>query len=864
MSIRKHLPALLAFLTLLSRGLFSQIVLQGTISDNDAIPVQNALVELIDQANEGRKFSGHTNPQGQYSISIDQTGTSGVPSAFPKEFRLLQNYPNPFNPSTVIGYELPYPAQLRIEIHNILGQKIKTLADGYQSYSSGQLSWDATDDLGQSVPAGIYICSLSAGGVRINRKMLLSDGGRGGMGMASSKAAPAGGPGQIALGKGTSNLYILRVTGNDIVGYEQQNLLITANTVLNIKTRRRITDATRDSVLTSMSERFGSLVNSLPRLEAAGQMAAALKSRPEFEDAAACGDGNAWGRFTDGRIVIYANNRDLNDTPGAVPGKPSAVPQEILAGGNRPSNVPESNSAFIGTPLMDAGPSVSTMAALMGYNPHPATTVAELMNTIHNAGIFFLDTHGGYGDVINFNLPDHLVAFYTGTRTTKLLDKTYEADLDLGRLVPMTAPVAYRKDGSKILETHYAFTKLFVEKYMSFSKNSLVWINACESATHDDMVKMFHEKGASVYAGFIGPEEWGAISLKCPCMFFSRTLGYNMYEAEDPPQRPFDWASVFAWMRTKEYDKGSPDGKTKLAILPNPSYDKTPPSGPLAPSIAHMYVDPIHKELWLWGIFGLDPGAEGEVLVEGNKLDIKSWEYDSDLGMDRIKCDIPDKGARSYGEVQVKVRGIKSNKHSLSRYKGDFTLTRDTKDGRKFEVKLTLQFRVDLLGYRNEPGGKVEYIQNSDSYVVHADMASTGESTASGATGGLTWSGHFTDLHNNVDGANNDRGFTTGAWFNPEAHKMQLYLAGSVKDGIELPNGVKMNLVFGTNEFAGRRGDRLYSYVDVKLDQNFNIEKGSGSATKIYIKFGSKQEDTEKIEWDEITCDAPPLANMPR
>ena len=241
---------MIASLCFLSTGrfLFSQIVLQGTVRDNGAEylgsgaePVVNALVTVTDQSDVGRFFSAYTNEQGQYTIQITQTGVADDPSAAPGHFRLLQNYPNPFNPSTVICYELSLPCRVTIDIYNVLGRKIKTLLDGIQS-GSGQVVWDATDANNQGVPAGLYIYSMKAGDVRINRKMLLIDGQQDNAPAAPVIQSGSAITGRVALNKRMSDKYILRVIGDDIAAYEQQNLEITVNTVLDITVIRTVTD----------------------------------------------------------------------------------------------------------------------------------------------------------------------------------------------------------------------------------------------------------------------------------------------------------------------------------------------------------------------------------------------------------------------------------------------------------------------------------------------------------------------------------------------------------------------------------------------------------------------------------------------
>ena len=69
---------------------------------------------------------------------------------------LFQNYPNPFNPTTTIEYSLPQPGRATVSIHNISGQRVRTLVDAEQSAGTHTVLWDAADDLGTKVSSGLY------------------------------------------------------------------------------------------------------------------------------------------------------------------------------------------------------------------------------------------------------------------------------------------------------------------------------------------------------------------------------------------------------------------------------------------------------------------------------------------------------------------------------------------------------------------------------------------------------------------------------------------------------------------------------------------------------------------------------------
>jgi len=85
----------------------------------------------------------------------------------------LSNYPNPFNPETKIVFDLPESGQVKLEIYNIKGQKIKTLLDCYMSPGRSEMQWNSKDDNGKRVSSGIYFYRLQTPTKIITKKMML-------------------------------------------------------------------------------------------------------------------------------------------------------------------------------------------------------------------------------------------------------------------------------------------------------------------------------------------------------------------------------------------------------------------------------------------------------------------------------------------------------------------------------------------------------------------------------------------------------------------------------------------------------------------------------------------------------------------
>tara|TARA_B100001750_G_scaffold145522_1_gene116228 strand:+ start:151 stop:2355 length:2205 start_codon:yes stop_codon:yes gene_type:complete len=91
----------------------------------------------------------------------------------PTEFALHENYPNPFNPSTTLRFDLPEVSDVNVVIYNMLGQKVRTFNMNSISAGSHSIKWNATNDYGDPVSAGIYLYQLQAKDFVKTRKMVL-------------------------------------------------------------------------------------------------------------------------------------------------------------------------------------------------------------------------------------------------------------------------------------------------------------------------------------------------------------------------------------------------------------------------------------------------------------------------------------------------------------------------------------------------------------------------------------------------------------------------------------------------------------------------------------------------------------------
>ncbi len=91
----------------------------------------------------------------------------------PLTYELFENYPNPFNPETTLKYQLAHSSDVKIDVYNILGKKVRTLVDGKKAAGSYSIQWDGTNDQGMKVSSGVYFCKMRTQTFNKTSKMLM-------------------------------------------------------------------------------------------------------------------------------------------------------------------------------------------------------------------------------------------------------------------------------------------------------------------------------------------------------------------------------------------------------------------------------------------------------------------------------------------------------------------------------------------------------------------------------------------------------------------------------------------------------------------------------------------------------------------
>ena len=91
----------------------------------------------------------------------------------PKYSSLHQNYPNPFNPITILNYELSNSSHVNITVYDVLGNVVSNLVNANQSSGYKSIQWNATNNQGEPVSAGVYLYKIQAGDFVDTKKMIL-------------------------------------------------------------------------------------------------------------------------------------------------------------------------------------------------------------------------------------------------------------------------------------------------------------------------------------------------------------------------------------------------------------------------------------------------------------------------------------------------------------------------------------------------------------------------------------------------------------------------------------------------------------------------------------------------------------------
>ena len=106
-------------------------------------------------------------------VSETDEQVSIIDEILPITYNLYNAYPNPFNPVTTLHYDLPEDALVNITIYDMMGRVVSNLVSSQQNAGYKSVQWNATNNQGQPVSAGLYLYTIQAGDFRQTKKMVL-------------------------------------------------------------------------------------------------------------------------------------------------------------------------------------------------------------------------------------------------------------------------------------------------------------------------------------------------------------------------------------------------------------------------------------------------------------------------------------------------------------------------------------------------------------------------------------------------------------------------------------------------------------------------------------------------------------------
>lgn len=608
-----------------------------------------------------------------------------------------------------------------------------------------------------------------------------------------------------------------------------------------------MTVAQRMTVLNGVEDFINGLGADRTPSQARQQVREYFAAQSVFTQTGISKDGCVWATFADGRRVIYFANR-LRE-PGEP--TPAAVSGERITRAASDS-LPKNSKAYVlngmGTYLPTSCEEIGAWLSASGYPlalPAGTEVTLDILRNVKGAGVFYLATHAGEG-----------YSMFSITTMSKVIDGTendpiIEQEMRDGLLDYGFIPVEQRWGGFADAKTAkvYCFTYKFIERYMTFAENSLVYMDACSS---DEILlkDKAHKKGAGVYIGWTAPCANGNANRNAR-FIFDRLLGANKDDSkEDLAQRPFDYPAVLADLErrgwrdssTKEY------GIARMVFTPR-SVDEE--FGLLNPSIKYMDVSEPQATLTLTGTFGHD---QGKVTVDGTELTIRSW------GANKIVCSLPLNGPGSAGLVRVEVRGHKSNYRSLSEWRGIFEYDMTGPGTLHKHMTLRTRWRGDIGSYRDKPGESPKFREVHCEFTPDCVTSATGSGSHSDAAAQYKWNGelilpYFLEHAEIPQGAN---GFIGNVTMKPAQGKMELYMGGSGKGG-------------GTTEIIPHRGGNpvtldytCYFGVDafpvpivLEMDEDGTIDSDTrrgNTHAEPFAQFTAQA----KLEWNDIEPRFPP------
>ena len=121
---------------------------------------------------DGLDPDGTIPEMGRYPYHAQTSIPDGEPLVLPEHFHLVKAYPNPFNSTVRFGIELPNASQLRVDVFDILGRHVDTIAKGVHAGGYHTFLWDTGIARG-TIASGVYLLRVETGGKALTERVVL-------------------------------------------------------------------------------------------------------------------------------------------------------------------------------------------------------------------------------------------------------------------------------------------------------------------------------------------------------------------------------------------------------------------------------------------------------------------------------------------------------------------------------------------------------------------------------------------------------------------------------------------------------------------------------------------------------------------
>lgn len=663
----------------------------------------------------------------------------------------------------------------------------------------------------------------------------------------------------------------------------------------------QVSDELRNEVLTSVLEFHDSLPTDGDPEEGKQALIEYMSSLDGMEFAGIMADGSVWGEFTDGRLLMLAqavpapaedqeaggsfspsgnslllrpsstsNNENLY-LAGYSPLHQNRNPDTRLAGGEGP-NLPESSTAVVMSALADIyGGEWDTIQGYLeekNYDvSNPLPDVSALRSQVTDVGVMYFATHGAFGLPVDdkgyvleaayvpddFTFENTIFGLMTSTTFSSANEASFSDDLNNLRLVyfnkveDLGRGMKLKKKFFPDLHWSYAITGRFVEKYMSFSENSFVFIGAC-SSFDESMINAFSSSNASVYAGWTAPVG-GKNATLAPLTVFQLLLGVEGQEEASRPYRPFEHASIWGFLQDRRLNIDS--GIRRYAVLKVTGENKVI----LAPSIRWMDVFEDDEELHLEGMFGDTPG---KVTINHEEVSIVG-----EWSPDKIIVELPPiDSSNGYGDVIVTVNDHESNAVPLTLWEGEFTYTIVAEEmwapGLEQRAEVEIAIRADVHEYREKPGDEPDY-RDSVKFTLPEDLSGQWSFEGTGKKGScaefeLSGGGDL-EVEREAEGS-----AFYNAWgeIHPKDQEIEMHFSPIV--GPDAGGTITLTDTCGDSTAVTLPQmlvivDMIIKPIQIKMDDQFVIQEDEKTSNTV---FGQDIGAMGTLEWDSITPEFPP------